>query len=338
MRPYLIALALQALVLAAPTQAQDTPARGFHLPGGFAEPLAGGGFASEDEAKEVVKRITVAVGIVSPNFTVLGSDELDNAAAWIRGNKRYIGYKPAFMTSILTKAGKNYFSLIGIVAHEVGHHFLGHTTDDLTAAAEVPSGGRSAIGMPLSTARTSDGLSRLQRDELDADYFSGFVLAKLGASKEDATTWLDAVPDPGEGSSHPRTADRRAKIEEGWLAAAGTVTEARKALSAKYWDHNGSKMKLVTAKDRVFFFYEEPRQAIAARGVDKGTLLFDGKIEGDSIEGLIYAFSFECGKFGYPAKGTIVDGVIEMSGLHPTINKTCEIVKQQDEKLIFTAN
>jgi hypothetical protein len=338
MRKCLLSSAFALLCFASgAAHAQDTTIQGFHLPGGFTGQPSGA-FESVEESNEVVKRITAAVGVVSPNFTVLASDRLDNAAAWIRGNQRYIGYQPAFMKSIMTKAGKNYFALIGIVAHEVGHHFLGHTTADLTAAvASDPAPARSAVGLSPRDIE-NDRFAALRRDELDADYFSGFVLAKLGAGKVDATTWLDAVPDPGPGSTHPRTAERKARIEEGWTAAAGTVTNARTSLSVKYWDHNGSRMKLVTTSSRVFFFYEEPRRAIADRGVDKGTLLFDGKIEGETIEGLIYAFSFDCGKFGYHAKGTIAEGVIEMTGMHPTINKRCEIIRQQEERLIFTAN
>jgi hypothetical protein len=322
-----------------PVQAQDNaPGRGFHLPGGGAAPLpSAGSFDSVDEANEVVRRITVSVGVVSPNFTVLASDQLGNAAAWIGGNKRYIGYQPAFMKSILTKAGKNYFSLIGIVAHEVGHHFLGHTTDDLTAAAsQAQPGGRGLIGLAQGV-KEADWLAQRRRDELDADYFSGFVLAKLGATKAEASGWLAAVPDPGEGGTHPRNSERKAKIEEGWTEATGKVTDARAALTAKYWDHNGSKMKLVTSDARVLFFYEQPRKAIADRGVEKGTLLFDGQIEGKTVEGLIYAFSFKCGKFGYLAKGTASGNLIELTGLHPTINDNCEIVRQQEEKLIFVA-
>ena len=41
------------------------------------------------------------------------------------------------MDSILKSTGRNYYALIGIMAHEIGHHFAAHTSD-ITRAA--PSG------------------------------------------------------------------------------------------------------------------------------------------------------------------------------------------------------
>jgi Peptidase family M48 len=331
----LVALCSTAARAQAPSPA--APAQSFH----GAVPSVEGALESNSEAEEIVKRIVTAVGVPSPRFRIVVAGRIANASAWIQGNERFIGYDPKFMQAVHTTAGRNYFSLIGILAHEIGHHFLGHTVEDLGAESALAA--RPAKVGEVRRARTAIGLAdpvleRRRLDELDADFFSGFVLARLGATKEDTTSWLAGIPDPGPGASHPRNAERRRFIETGWTNARQQIQAAPVRSRKSFWDHNGSQMRMLQDGQRRLIQYEQPREAVTRRGVDKGTVLFDGQADGDAIEGLIYAFSVNCGKFGYRVTGKIEDGDrrIVLEGQHPVIDRACKIIRHDPERLVFT--
>lgn len=83
---------------------------------------------------------------------------------------------------------------VSVLAHEVGHHLAGHT---------IQSGGSQP---PI---------------ELEADKFSGFVLYKMGAPREDALVAMRALV-PAEvqrDSTNPARDRRLAAIAEGWNQA-----------------------------------------------------------------------------------------------------------------------
>jgi hypothetical protein len=60
------------------------------------------------------------------------------------------------------------------------------------------------------------------------------------------------------------------------------------------WDHNGSLMRLTDQGQQRWFYYENPRQALANSGVTRGTLLFDGRNTGDYYSGTARVFSRFC--------------------------------------------
>jgi hypothetical protein len=60
------------------------------------------------------------------------------------------------------------------------------------------------------------------------------------------------------------------------------------------WDHNGSLMRLTDQGQQRWFYYENPRQALANAGVTRGTLLFDGRNTGDYYSGTARVFSRFC--------------------------------------------
>src|SRR5690606_3988707 len=81
---------------------------------------------------------------------------------------------------------------------EVGHHLNGHT---------LKSGGSN------------------HRIELQADEFSGFVLARMGCSLGDAQAAVNKMlPDEGS-ATHPANADRLATIEKGWQRGNGRTIQ-----------------------------------------------------------------------------------------------------------------
>lgn len=148
-------------------------------------------FSSDNESKAALKLISDASGL-SPNFTLVAGN-VPNACATMIYNEyskeleRYIIYNQTFMFNITQKI--NYWASISILAHEVGHHLNGHSL--------IPGGSRPSL-------------------ELEADKFSGFVLAKLGATLDDAQSAINSLVSEQGSSTHPPKSARLAAIANGW--------------------------------------------------------------------------------------------------------------------------
>ncbi|MEZ4982432.1 MAG: hypothetical protein R2769_12785 [Saprospiraceae bacterium] len=118
------------------------------------------GFSSNTDAEESIRKILEPIGL-KPNFVLVPCPNIQNALAVnLDDGVRYIVYDPIFMEGIQKNAKTNWTS-ISILAHEVGHHLNGHT---LTVGNNAQTRG----------------------EELEADEFSGFILAKIGSSLEQA--------------------------------------------------------------------------------------------------------------------------------------------------------
>ncbi len=118
---------------------------------------------------------------------------------------------------------------ISILAHEVGHHLNGHTLD-----------------------RSMDKHKR----ELEADEFSGFVLAKLGATLEQAKSAINHFVPISATSTHPGKLERIKAIETGYNSAKSLeiqtvenstikVDEIKRVdLNSKYLKYNNVKSQI----------------------------------------------------------------------------------------------
>ena len=147
-------------------------------------------FDSNDEAIEIIEWILGYVGIPQ-NFEVSAAN-VDNAAAIIRTDKRYILYNQEWIKNI-NDTVQNDWAATSILAHEIGHHLSGHTLGK--------GGSRPKL-------------------ELEADEFSGFVLAQMGASLDEAQQAIEHFVTSEEGSStHPPKSARLAAITNGWIDA-----------------------------------------------------------------------------------------------------------------------
>jgi Zn-dependent peptidase ImmA (M78 family) len=127
---------------------------------GFDFCIALKGFNSSSEAENALDRIISSVGI-SKNFVVQECPNVSNAAALQVQGVRYIFYNQKWMSSINNSSYNGLF----ILAHEVGHHVNGHALDWVLLAS------KSVNPVTLSESR---------KQELQADEFAGFVMAKLG--------------------------------------------------------------------------------------------------------------------------------------------------------------
>jgi hypothetical protein len=160
-------------------------------------------FGSVVEAEAAVDRILKVAGLTR-NFVIKPSEDVDNAESGVDGNnRRYIYYNPAFMDRIKSKARTDWAAL-AIMAHEIGHHLLGHRTED--------------EGM---TPQEEEEIRH--RQELEADKYAGFILRYMGATIEEAQSAVEAYGDEVGSTTHPGMRVRLDAIRAGWEDASGVI-------------------------------------------------------------------------------------------------------------------
>ena len=121
------------------------------------------------------------------NFEIYSAD-INNALATIINGKRYILYDEKLL-SYSDKMSGEYWTSMSILAHEIGHHLSGHT---------------------LSKSGSSHSI------ELEADKYSGFILHKMGASKEQSIKAINLFISNSESNTHPSKNKRIKAIIDGW--------------------------------------------------------------------------------------------------------------------------
>lgn len=146
------------------------------------------------EARAQVERV-VRVSGLEMNFELI-VDPSTPAAAEIINGRRVILFDPRFMAQMADSVCPDWGAM-SILAHEVGHHLAGHTLRQTTEP---------------------------WRDELEADEFSGFVLARLGASLAETTSAAARILPEQATPTHPGRKDRIAAIVHGWQNAQAMVS------------------------------------------------------------------------------------------------------------------
>ncbi len=149
-------------------------------------------FSSVYEAGQYIERMLDSINW-KENFLVQEQNGINNAYATIIRNRRYIVYDNNFLENLDAYAGTKWAS-ISVLAHEMGHHYRNHVVD--TRGSTPPK-------------------------EIEADYFSGYVMAKLGSSLNESIAAMEQIASPRASSSHPAKADRLAAITRGWNYAKG---------------------------------------------------------------------------------------------------------------------
>jgi hypothetical protein len=151
-------------------------------------------FSSEYEAKSYVNDMLDRINW-KENFELREQNGIDNAYATIIRNQRYIIYDNRFLESLDRYAGTKWAS-ISVLAHEMGHHYRNHV---VSGAGSTPP------------------------KELEADYFSGYVMAKMGATVTEARAAMEQIASPRASATHPAKADRLVAIANGWNYANGNA-------------------------------------------------------------------------------------------------------------------
>ena len=158
-------------------------------------------FTTNTEANNAVDKILSVIG-TSQKPILQPCSNINNAVAASYKGQRYILYDKDFMES-LTVGRNKYWSNMFILAHEVGHHINGHSLDIILYQNDVIN------PKSLSTRRTQ---------ELEADEFAGFVMAKLGATFNQTSKVLLNIPKISNDydSTHPSTDKRIRAVKNGW--------------------------------------------------------------------------------------------------------------------------
>ncbi|MEM1376430.1 MAG: SH3 domain-containing protein [Pseudomonadota bacterium] len=110
-----------------------------------------------------------------------------------------------------------------------------------------------------------------------------------------------------------------------------------------FYDHNGSRMRVNLQGNEVRIFYERPRSGLASVGVSSGTLLFNGRVNNNYLEGMSRIFNANCGEVDYFVYGDFRAGRnFELTGAAPVLsNVSCRIVDNvydgPNANLLFTA-
>lgn len=157
-------------------------------------PGQGAAFRSVGEAESAAARVMDASGLRRVDFEFVVLPGENNAYATIvelspgAGARRVIIYDPAFLLDIERQTDA--YGSLSIMAHEVAHHLLGHTVFNSDREAE-----------------------------LDADYFSGFILRRLGADLDQAQAAMRILGSDTGSASHPSKRRRLEFIAMGWRKA-----------------------------------------------------------------------------------------------------------------------
>ena len=168
-------------------------------------------FISNESADIALEKILSVVPTLAKRFVMLPCDGIRNCYATQYNGIRYIIYDAEFMSEIATDTDNN-FSKLSILAHEIGHHINGHALD-------VSLYRNNIVDVPT--------LSESRQMELEADEFSGYVLAKLGATLKEATMTIEEIGFTGDDtySTHPSKEKRLEAIAKGFLMASSSKYE-----------------------------------------------------------------------------------------------------------------
>ena len=149
------------------------------------------------QAQKIVDMICAPISNgISLNFTLIPCNNIPDAVAkTTRDGVRFIIYNPTFIKSITVESGDTNFIGLGILAHEIAHHLIGHTLTYTDSADQ-------------------------RRQELEADEFAGSVLGKLGCSLFNSQAALRSIIHPSCANDkfalHPCLQKRLDACTKGW--------------------------------------------------------------------------------------------------------------------------
>ena len=112
----------------------------------------------------------------------------------------------------LINSRTNDWASLAILAHEVGHHFNGHSLDILLMAADVVE---------------TKSLKNQRKQELEADEFAGFFLARLGADLNSALAFTEVFKEKDDTyDTLPSESKRVNAFRKGFHKAGGNSSVA----------------------------------------------------------------------------------------------------------------
>lgn len=171
------------VIIASNAQTRKTTACGYIIPPKSVKT----NFASVYEARDIVNQMLQTINW-KENFRLQERNGIQNAYATIMNNVRWIVYDNEFLENI-DSYSKTKWASISILAHEMGHHYYDHVVSQ--TGSTIPK-------------------------EIEADAFSGFLMAKMGATKEQSIAAITTIASDRASSTHPAKKDRVNAISAGW--------------------------------------------------------------------------------------------------------------------------
>ena len=149
-------------------------------------------FASVYEARDILQNMLDTL-VWRENFSIREENGINNAYATILNGRRWIIYDNTFLEKLDYLTATKWAS-VSVLAHELGHHYKNHVVN---------------------------GASSTPPKELEADYVSGFIMAKFGATVTEAKAAMSKIASDYGSSSHPPKNERLNAITQGWNYAKG---------------------------------------------------------------------------------------------------------------------
>ena len=212
--------------------------------------------AAEKWMAEMVNKITNVVGLKN-RFRLVSLKKYNNCSAVCFNNnigqERFIQFDRDFLEAYQKKTNNQWF-VVGVLAHELGHHFNGHSLD---------------------------GIGSRPDKEIEADEFAGFILQKLGASAEAAKGIFSFLNETDGPPTHPVRHKRYAAVGKGWDRAAGNDVWVSLALENDADKKEIAYQKLLAARKEF-----DPTKKIAL--IDEALKKVPGYAEAISEKGLAY--------------------------------------------------
>jgi hypothetical protein len=184
------------IVFSVSVYAQRVTSCGFKIP----PRLMKTNFQSVYEARDILKTMLDTIQW-RENFSIREQNGIQNAYATIISGRRWIIYDNNFLEDLDAYASTKWAS-ISVLAHEMGHHYYNHVVS--------------------STGSTPP-------KEIEADAFSGFVMAKLGASLEQSVAAMQSIASDRASTTHPAKRDRISSITNGWNKGKSNTTGSGQA-------------------------------------------------------------------------------------------------------------
>jgi tetratricopeptide (TPR) repeat protein len=175
-------------------------------------------FGTDVEAENALDKILNVIG-ASKRFVLQPCDNINNAVATSYKGIRYILYDKDFLNSL--NYGNNWGNLF-ILAHEVGHHINGHSLD---------------LVLYISETVEAKTLEQRRQQEIEADEFAGFVLAKLGGPLSSAEQSISSISSNKDDtySTHPSKGKRFAAVKRGFNKGNYKIESTKEGLAEEYF-------------------------------------------------------------------------------------------------------
>lgn len=198
-------------------------------------------FSENIDAEKGLDRILSVIGASKRTFIIQPCDNINNAIATSIKGVRYILYDRKFMNSI---SNKNNWSNLFILAHEVGHHINGHSLDLVLYATD---------------AIEPESLAIKRQQEIEADEFASFVLAKLGAPIEKVNEIIKRVSSQEDDryKTHPNREKRLSAVLRGYARANKLLqNEGENISKAEITNPSSNNTLNVLINDKIIEEYE----------------------------------------------------------------------------------